>query len=86
MGVEYSRVNPLEEIEQYVARLPASPGQTVSSSSREHHAAVKGAPTPEFRRTYALLRFVMVRTDFVTENLLDDRKYITTFHDAGWSE
>lgn len=44
--VDYRQFNPLEEIEQYVARLP---GAAASPSSREHHPAVKGAPTPNFR-------------------------------------
>jgi hypothetical protein len=49
--------------------------------------SLKGPPTPFFRGKcgLSLCPGLVLITRVLVDNLLPDRKYITTFHDAGWS-
>jgi hypothetical protein len=49
--------------------------------------SLKGPPTPLFRGKCGvpLCPGPFLLTSVLADNLLPDRKYITTFHDAGWS-
>jgi hypothetical protein len=49
--------------------------------------SLKGPPTPFFRGKcgVSLCPAPFLLTRVPADNLLPDRKYITTFHDAGWS-